>query len=90
MRCKCGYSFSNEVSGPDRKFESFAVIRDRDYRVFIKSETRVLASKGSDAKLRALARSSKFVGSLMECPKCLRAIFSEPGGANLVIFQREV
>ena len=34
MRCKCGYSFSREAIKRRRKFESFAVVNDRDYQAF--------------------------------------------------------
>ena len=85
MLCKCGYSFSDV----DRKFESFAVVRDRDYKAFLKSESGVLASKSKQAKMRAIAHSSELVGSLMECPKCSRTVFLKPGGVDLVFFRRE-
>ena len=89
MHCKCGYSFSTESSRSDRKFESFAVIRDRDYQTFLKSEVRVLASKNEKTKMNAIARSSEHVGSLIECPQCSRTVFLKPGGADLIFFQRE-
>ena len=89
MRCKCGYSFSSEAAKSDRKVESFAVIRDRDYQAFLKSESQILASKGQQAKLRAIADSSELVGSLMECPQCSRTLFLKPGAAELVFFRRE-
>jgi hypothetical protein len=89
MRCKCGYSFSSEAAKPDRKFESFAVVRDRYYQAFLKSESRVLASKGEQAKMREIAHSSELVGSLMECPQCSRTLFLKPGAADLVFFRRE-
>ena len=85
MRCKCGYKFS----GADRKFEPFAVVRDRDYQAFLKSESRVLAARGEHAKMKAVARSSELVGSLMECPRCSRTLFLKPGGADVVFFRQE-
>jgi len=89
MRCKCGYSFSSEAVKPDRKFESFAVVRDRDYQAFIKSESQVLASKGGQTKMRAIAHASEFVGSLMECPQCARTLLLKPGTAEVVFLRRE-
>lgn len=89
MRCKCGYSFSREATKPNRKFESFAVVPDQDYQAFLKAESRVLASKIEQAKMREIARSSEFVGSLMECPECSRILFLKPGAADSMFFQRE-
>jgi len=89
MRCKCGYNFSNEAAKPDKKFESLAVVRDRDYQAFLKSESRVLASKGEQAKMGAIAHSSELVGSLMECPQCSWTLFLKPGAPDLLFFRRE-
>jgi hypothetical protein len=89
MRCKCGYSFSSEAAKPNRKFESFAVVRDRDYQAFLKSESRVLASKSEQAKMLVIAHSSELVGSLMECPQCSRTLLLKPGAADLVFLRRE-
>jgi hypothetical protein len=89
MRCKCGYVFSGEVGDPDWKYESFAVIRDRDYQAFLKLEMRVLGSKGEQAMMRAIAHSSRLVGSLTECPQCSRTLFLKPGAADVVFFRRE-
>jgi hypothetical protein len=89
MRCKCGYSFSSEAAKRHRKFESFAVVRDRDYQAFLKSESRVLVSKGEQAKMRAIAHSSELIGSLMECPQCSRTLLLKPGAADMVFFRRE-
>ena len=85
MRCKCGYVFS----GTDRKFESFAVIHDRDYQAFLESERQVSAAGSEAAKLKAVLHSSQFVGSLMECPRCSRTLFLKPGAADWVFFRRE-
>jgi hypothetical protein len=89
MQCKCGYSFSREAAKRPRKFESYAVVRDRDYPALIKSEMRVLRASGEDAKLRAIARSSKYVGCLLECPKCSRLLLLKPGADDSVIYLRE-
>jgi phage pi2 protein 07 len=85
MRCKCGHVIQPASSPP----ETFAVIRNSDYQKFIKSETRVLAAKDMDAKLRAIARSARLIGTMVECPKCSRTLFMKPGGDEVVFLRRD-
>ena len=87
MHCKCGYNFSGKTR-LKREFKSFAVIDDENYRKFLKSELRVLQAKDLKAKLQAIYRSSKLVGSLFECPKCSRLMLRKPGKGNAVILQK--
>lgn len=82
MRCKCGYSFSGEAIKRRRKFESFAVVNNRDYQAFLKSESRVLRARGQLARLRAIARSSEYVGCLLECPECSRVLLLKPSAGS--------
>lgn len=78
MRCKCGYSFSQEVLGKDAcGRQSYAVINDKHYRAFIRMEAKVLQARGEE-KQRAIARSAKYVGSLHECPQCSRLLLVRP------------
>src|SRR5438045_1700101 len=83
--CKCGYVFAVEKPSKERSFDSFAVIRDKEYKRFLKSEMAVLESTSKEAKLKAIATSSGYVGSIMECPDCGRFRFTVPGGKSSVI-----
>jgi hypothetical protein len=85
MRCKCGFNFSVV----ERSFESYAVARDSDYAAFLKSERRIQTAKTQSAKLRAIARSSELVGSLLECPQCSRILLLKPGGEQALFLRRE-
>lgn len=78
--CECGYAFSYTTSIRRRQFESFAVIRDKDYQRFLKLEQKVLEAPGQETFLRAVGKSSKYVGSLIECPECGRLLLIKPGG----------
>ena len=48
--------------------ESFAVVSDRDYQRFLTAEGRVLRAADESARSRAIARSSQFIGTLLQCP----------------------
>ena len=94
MRCTCGYDFAQQMLRGSRAIQSFAVVNDRDYQTFLKLEMKVLRKpQGSDARLRAIARSSEYVGSLNICPKCSRLLLSQPGAGasdgSLVSYTRE-
>ncbi len=90
MRCKCGFLFSGQMMLQEpRPFESYAVIKDVEYQEFLKAEMKAARSDKPDARLRKLARSATFVGSLLKCPKCARLLLLTPGEANLEYYQRE-
>lgn len=94
MRCHCGYDFARQMRRGGRTDRSFAVIHREDYQTFLKLEAKVLrARRGSDARLRAVARSSEYVGSLHLCPKCSRLLLLQPGAGasdgSLVSYARE-
>ena len=88
-QCKCGYTFL-ATSIRSRKFASYAVVRDKDYQRFLKAEVRVLQAPAElEAKLRAIGKSSKLVGSLLECPDCARLLLWTPGGGSKAYYSRE-
>ena len=92
MRCHCGYDFARQMLRRGCSFQSFAVVNQQDYQTFLKQETKVLRSRrGSDARLRAIARSSEYVGCLHVCPKCSRVLLLQPGASDgsLVCYARE-
>lgn len=90
MRCKCGYCFSSEmVTEDEAKFESYAVISDKDYPVFIESEIKVFQCRDERTELAAIARSSGYVGSLLECPQCSRLLLIKPGIGSAGFYKRE-
>jgi hypothetical protein len=72
-----------------QKFESFAVINDRNYERLVKAEVGVLSAVGEAAKLRAIFRASKLVGSLLGCPDCGRFLLVTPGGTAEALYLRE-
>jgi hypothetical protein len=77
-QCQCGYTFAYATPFGRRKFKSFAVVNDKDYQRFLKSEVKVLAALNAEAKMRAIAKSSQYVGALMECPECKRVLLTLP------------
>jgi hypothetical protein len=87
-RCKCGYVFAR-LANRRRQFASFAVVSDQNYQRFLRAEVRVLRAADGPAQLRAIARSAKYVGSLLECPDCGRLLFASPGGDSEAFYVRE-
>jgi hypothetical protein len=79
LKCKCGYIFAIATASPKRGFVSYAVINNKDYMPFIKSETNVLMAKDDINKLSLIAHSSKYIASLYECPQCSRLLFFRLG-----------
>jgi hypothetical protein len=79
MQCKCGYLYSS-VAPPwkNPKVESYAVIDDRTYTAFLRSEARFHACRDRKSKFQALGRSSEYVGVLLRCPRCSRLLFLRP------------
>ncbi len=82
MQCSCGFDFAkarlNELQGGRRVVESFVAVSDADYRKFLKLEIRVLAAKNQSEKLKRVAKSAQFAGSIMICPKCSALLFNSP------------
>ena len=83
MRCKCGYGFSEVASRGKGGFESFAAIRDSEYREFLESEVAVLGSQDGPPRTIAIARSSRYVGTALEYPVCNRLVLVPPGGGPI-------
>ena len=77
--CKCGYFFAVATAIRKRPFSSFAIVNDRHYPRFLKAEDRALKAETPTEKLRALGRSSKLVGSILEFPDCGRLLILKPG-----------
>ena len=61
-----------------RAFESYAVVNDKYYRMFIRSEIKEVHANDKEKKQAAIARSSSYVGSLFECPQCSRILLIKP------------
>ncbi len=76
--CRCGYTFSLNAPAAQREFESYALVRDKDYGKFLESERKARQSGCESERLRAIARSSRHVGSVLECPKCSRLLLVKP------------
>jgi len=93
-KCKCGYDFlQQQVHGGVTGFESYALIDDKNYRLFLRSEMKVIRADNEAARLRAIGRSSRYVGSVLECPKCSRLLLFKPGGdspgGGPILYKRE-
>ena len=79
MQCKCGYCFAQErLKGNSQAFESYAVVNNKNYRLFIRSEIKAVQASDREKRLAAIARSSRHVGSLLECPQCSRILLLKP------------
>ena len=93
MRCKCGYCFSREalegLRKNVRKFESYAVVNSRHYMIFLRRELEVLKCHDENKKLAAIAESSQYAGSLLECPKCSRLLFLKPETGDPAFYKRD-
>ncbi len=90
MYCKCGYAFSKEAlramqAGEKSPYQSYLVVRDEEYRSFLRLEVEAqkVKDKESEEWLAAIWRSSQMAGSLMSCPKCARLLFLLPGGSGV-------
>ena len=79
MKCKCGYRFAFTSSLKEREFETFAVIRSKNYRKVLALETRIGRSPNGEKRLSLLAKASRYVDSLIECPRCSRLLFVRNG-----------
>jgi len=88
MFCKCG-KYYHDILVRDQN-ETYLVVRDRDYLEFLKLEQAAISSTSEGAKLRILAESSKYAGTLMRCSQCGRLIFRQPGGMPIEFYQLEI
>ena len=82
MQCQCGYDFVQErinmSTGDSEAFDSYAVVNDKYYRMFIRSEIKAVQARDKAKKQAAIARSSTYVGSLFACPQCSRIVLLKP------------
>lgn len=98
MHCKCGFDFTPErtdKTNREWKRRSYALISEKDYRAFIRSEMAIEHSRKTGERQKTLAaimRSSKHVGCLMKCPECERLVLLEPEtlGASKISYTPEV
>jgi DNA-directed RNA polymerase subunit RPC12/RpoP len=68
-RCECGYNFAKgHIDGSLR--ESYALIHSDDYLRVMKKEHLLTLESRRKRRLKMIAESSEWVGSLMECPEC--------------------
>lgn len=81
MKCTCGFDFMTArlTKGKDA-YESYAIVNDKHYRRFLRAELKALQAPDSAAKLDAIARSAKYVGTVMKCPRCSRIQIADPAG----------
>ena len=94
MRCRCGFDFAQAKIHSRPQFESYAVINDRDYLTFIRLESEALGIADEETALGALAKSSEYAGSMLECPKCSTVLLVPPAsvcsGRCSVVYMRKV
>jgi len=75
--CECGFNYPKaRLEG--RELETYAVIRDKDYRRVIKKDFAAFSEKDKEKKLRLIANASQWVGSLLHCPECGAWMFLPP------------
>lgn len=72
MRCLCGYDYVAAAIEGQSEADSYAVIRDEDYRTAMRLEAKCLRARGKAARLRTIARSAQYVGTAKVCPACQR------------------
>lgn len=76
-KCECGFNYAKaRLDGRD--LESYAVIRDKDYRRVVKKELEYLSERDKEKKGRLLFSTSRWVGSLKQCPECGTWMFLPP------------
>lgn len=94
MICKCGYNFTrawleaNEVK-QKQPYVSFMLVNDKSYKKFIKSEMKVLQAKNKDDKLKAIAKSATFTGSMCVCPECSRLTIVMSDGNGMMHYKAD-
>ncbi|SFJ44110.1 hypothetical protein SAMN05421753_12091 [Planctomicrobium piriforme] len=74
MHCRCGYTFPVDSAMRNPAGRSFALIDDKDYPAFLKEEKNAMLATEEEFSLRAIARSCRYVGCLLECPECSRIL----------------
>ena len=84
MRCKCGHVFDQNAD-----HESYALVNDKDYPKFLVTEMEVHQCTDEDARKAALARSSQYVGFVLECPKCFRLVVHKAGAKAVGFYKRD-
>lgn len=84
MRCKCGHVFEQEAD-----HESYALVNDKDYVKFLVAEIEVQQCADEEARQAAIARSSQYVGFVLECPKCSRLVVHTAGAKALAFYKRD-
>ena len=97
MECKCGYNYARAAlehakkrgAKRDAPYDSYAVVNDKDYRRFIRLEADFLAAPDRESQWKAFSRSSRYVGSLMVCPRCGMYLFLKPKASEAVFLQVE-
>ena len=86
MRCKCGYTFAQ---AGEAGCESYALVNDNDYPVFIASEIAIQQCEDEESRKAAIARSSQYVGFVQECPQCARLVVYKAGVKSLEFYKRD-
>lgn len=76
-KCACGYNFAKgHIDGSLR--ESYAVIHSDDYLRVVEKEHVLTLESRRKRRLKMLAESAAWVGSLMECPECGAFLLVKP------------
>ena len=75
--CDCGFDFV-KARIEKRRLVSYALIPHKSYRPAVRREYAIVAEKNSERKRRMIASASRYVGSLMQCPRCGSWLFDEP------------
>lgn len=82
MKCICGYDFNEPV---DRRNSSI-VVRDKDYRTFLKKELEIIRCRDVNRRLSLIAQNSAHAGTMHICPHCKRLVLRRPDGDEPVYY----
>ena len=82
MKCICGYDFNEPA---DRRNSSI-VVRDKDYRVFLKKELKIIRCRDGNRRLGLIAQNSVHAGTMHICPHCKRLVLRNPDGEDPVYY----
>lgn len=90
MKCKCGFNFVKARLAKGKKaYVSYALVNDKNYQRFLRAEMKVLQAPDKKSKSAAIARSARFVGTVMKCPRCSRIGIVDPAGELGGFYKRE-
>jgi hypothetical protein len=80
-KCECGYNFA-KGHGDGSLQESYAVIHRGNYLRVVQKEHVLMMESRRKRRLKMIAQSADWVGSLIACPKCGAFLLVKPQRAG--------